>query len=265
MTNLHRLIVLLLVMTAPVCAAPPGLIDNAASSLIESAPINAPPIEAAEVRVLLAPELETTRASAMAGQIAAVNVGLGDAFAAGKTLLRFDCDEQQARLEMANAELSSARELLESKRRLLELKQAGKVEVAIAGSAVDKAQAQIKLLRVQLDYCSVKAPFAGRVVRLAVKAHQGVTAAQPLLEIVSAGALKLRLNVPARWVNWLQVGTAFHVTIDETGKTYQAKVSARNARIDAVSQTIEIEAVMVDHAPELLPGMSGTAHFTPPT
>ncbi len=240
---------MLIFLALPVCADPAS---------------DAAPKDATQVRVLLAPELETTLASAMVGRITAINVGLGDAFSAGKILLRFDCSEQQARLEMANAELSSAREMLESKRRLLELKQAGKVEVAMASSAVDKAQAQVKLLRVQLDYCAVKAPFDGRVVRLAVKAHQGVNAAQPLLEIVSAGPLKLRINVPAKWVNWLHIGTAFEVTIDETGKTYQAKVSARNARVDAVSQTIEIEATIADKAPELLSGMSGTAHFSPP-
>lgn len=217
-----------------------------------------------QVRVLLAPALETTLASAMAGRIAAVKVGLGDSFVAGATLVRFDCDEQQARLEMVKAELASAHQVHESKRRLMELKQAGKVEVAIAASNLEKAQGQVKLLRVQLDYCAVKAPFNGRVVKLAVKAYQGVDVAQPLLEIVSKGPLKLRINVPARWVNWLKVDDTFEVAIDETGKTYRARVSALNARIDAVSQTIEIEAAIVDEAPELLPGMSGVAQFKPP-
>lgn len=92
-----------------------------------------------QVRVLLAPALETTLASAMAGRIAAVKVGLGNSFVAGATLVRFDCDEQQARLEMVKAELASAHQVHESKRRLMELKQAGKVEVAIAASNLEKA------------------------------------------------------------------------------------------------------------------------------
>jgi hypothetical protein len=32
-----------------------------------------------------------------------------------------------------------------------------------------------------------------------------------------------------------------------------------------VSQTIELEATMINKAPDLLPGMSGTARFTPPS
>lgn len=250
---------LLLVLALPVDAQTPKAGSNALTE-----PVAQPP-DASRVRVLLAPEIETTLVSPMAGRIAVVNVGLGESFTAGKTLLRFVCDEQQARLEMANAELSSARETYEAKRRMKELQQAGRVEVAVAASNAEKAQAQVKLLRVQLDYCTLNAPFDGRVVKIAVKAHQGVNQAQPLLEVVSAGPLKLRLNVPAKWVMWLRTGATFEVAIDETAKTYQARVSAVNGRIDAVSQTVEIEATIADQAPELLPGMSGTAQFKPPT
>jgi RND family efflux transporter MFP subunit len=216
------------------------------------------------IRVLLAPALETTLVSQVVGRIAAVNVNLGDKFAKGKTLISFDCGEQSARLQMANAELASARDTHEAKLRLQGLQQAGEVEVSMAANNTAKAQAQVSLYRAQLSQCAIVAPFSGRAVKIAVKPHQGVNQAQPLIEIVSDGPLKLRLNAPAKWVSWLKPGTPFEVTIDETGKRYKAKVSALNARIDAVSQTIELEATIADTAPDLLPGMSGIARFTPP-
>ena len=216
------------------------------------------------IRVLLAPALETTLVSAMVGRVSAVNVGLGDRFRKGAVLVRFDCSEQRARLQMANAELASAREQHEAKLRLQGLQQAGEVEVAMAASAVARARAQVNLHAVQADQCVVAAPFDGRVVKVAVKPHQGVGQAQPLLEIISAGPLKLRLNAPARWVRWLRQGTPFEVMIDETGQRYAAEVSALNGRIDPVSQTIELEATLVGAAEDVLPGMSGSARFTPP-
>ena len=221
-----------------------------------------PPVDAPEtVRVLLAPAVETTLSSQISARVQAVNVSLGDAFGRGRTLVRFDCDEPQARLKMSEAELASARETLEAKLRLQGLQQAGEVEVALAAGAVERASAQVELYRAQISQCSVHAPFAGRVVKLAVKPFQSVTQGQALLDIVSDGALKLRLNVPGRWVGWLRRGTPFEVRIDETGKTYKASVTAINARIDQVSQTIEIEGTVGQRAPELLPGMSGTARF----
>jgi RND family efflux transporter MFP subunit len=216
------------------------------------------------IRVLLAPALETTLVSPFAGRIRQVSVTLGQSFAKGRTLISFDCDEPLARLQMAEAELASARESHDAKLRLQGLQQAGEVEVSLAASAAERARAQAALYRAQLAQCSVTAPFSGRAVKIAVKSHQGVTQGQPLLELVSDGSLKLRLNAPAKWLAWMKTGTGFAVAIDETGRSYKARVTAINARVDAVSQSVELEAVIVGAAPDLLPGMSGVARFSPP-
>ena len=93
------------------------------------------------------------------------------------------------------------------------------------------------------------------------KQHQGVNAGAPLLDLVSDGPLKLRLNVPSNFLRQIKTGTRFEVTVNETGKTYPAKVTAINARVDAVAQTVELEA-RIDGTPgELLAGMSGIARF----
>ena len=52
----------------------------------------------------------------------------------------------------------------------------------------------------------------------------------------------------------LQISTPFEVRINETGSTYPAKVTAINARVDAVAQTVELEARMAGNQPELLAG-----------
>ncbi|MDX1375569.1 MAG: HlyD family efflux transporter periplasmic adaptor subunit, partial [Burkholderiales bacterium] len=110
----------------------------------------------------------------------------------------------------------------------------------------------------------VSAPFAGRAVKVHVKPHQGVNAGQPLVEIVSEGPFKLRLNVPSKWLAWLKPGTPFEVTIDETGQTYAASVTTINARVDAASQSVELEGRITERSDRLLAGMSGTARFKPP-
>lgn len=219
------------------------------------------PDDSVGIRVLLAPALETTLVSPFAGRVRDVNLSLGQSFAKDAKLMSFECDEQVARLAMAEAEYTAARETHEVKIRLQGLQQAGEVEVSLAASAAERAKAQVALYRAQTAHCTVIAPFSGRAVHVGVKPHQGVTQGQPVLELTSDGPLKLRLNAPARWVTWLKVGTVFSVRIDETGKSYKAQVSALNARVDAVSQSIELEATIAEKAPELLPGMSGVARF----
>ena len=214
------------------------------------------------IRVLLSPELETTLVSQMPGRIAALNASLGMPVARGKTIVALDCSEQVARLQMAEAELLSAREIFQTKTRLRELEAAGEHEVALAAASVDKAKGAIALGRAQSSQCSVTAPFSGRVAKLHVKPHQGVNAGSPLVDLVSDGPLKLRLNVPSVLLRRLNVGTTFEVDIDETGKTYSARITAINARVDAVAQTIELEARINGKPTDLLAGMSGVARMT---
>jgi len=238
-----------------------------ASSIYSQAQAQLVPREAAGeymVRVLVAPQLETSLASPMLGRILSLNVSLGSTFAKDKALVVFDCKEQNARVAMGAAEVAAARENHEAKLRLQGLQAAAEVDVALAAAALDKARAQSALFRAQAAQCIVNAPFDGRVAKVHVKPHQSVTAGQPLVDIVQPTPPKLRLNVPSKWLAWLTNGRVFRVVIDETLRVYQARVTAINARVDAASQTIELEASVVKPGPELLPGMSGTAQFDLP-
>lgn len=218
--------------------------------------------ESGAIRVLLSPELETTLISQMVGRISSLNASLGSAVTKGKPIVSFDCSEGAAKLQMAQAEYNSAKETLETKTRLRALEAAGDMEVSLAVAAADRGKAAIALSRAQLSQCTVLAPFDGHVVKLHVKPFQGVNIGSPLLEIVSDRALKLRLNVPSNFLRTLRIGTRFEVDIEETGKTYPAKVTAINARVDAVAQTVELEAQIDNRGSELLAGMSGVARFS---
>jgi len=213
------------------------------------------------VRVLLTAAQETTLSSRISGVITDIHVTLGEAFSEKKVLVTLDSREHAARLAMAEADLSASREQYEAKLRMQGLQQASEVDVAVAASALSKSQAQVDLYRTVVSYCTIKAPFPGRVVRVAAKPYQSVEPGQPLLEIVSNGTLKLRLNLPAVWATRIKEGSLFEVTINWNEKRYKAKVTALNGRVDAVSQTLEVEGVMLKIHPELLPGMSGTADF----
>lgn len=229
----------------------------------DAAAVPARAVASERPRVLLMPQHETTLVAQTVGRIERLGGGLGESFRAGATLVAFDCAEQQARLKIGRAELDSASRNLEAKQRLAALKAAGEIEVQIAKAAVDRADAQVELANVQIAQCRIRAPFPGRIAKLHVREYQGVNIGQPLMDIVGDGTLKLRLNVPSRWLAWLAEGHRFQVAIDETGKQYPATVSALNARVDAISQSIEIEAQVIGKHPELLPGMSGTASFEP--
>ena len=224
----------------------------------------APAADASMPRALLVPERETTLVAQMLGTVQKLGGEMGAAFRQGAVLVRFDCNEQRARAGMARAELDAAQQQHQAKIRLQGLSAAGEVEVSLAAAAVAKARAQVEVGSAQLSQCTVAAPFAGRIARLHVKEFQGVNAGQPLVEIVSSGPLRVRLNLPSRWLAWLRSGFPFELRVDETGRSYPARVVAINARVDAASQTVEVEGRMLQDHAELLAGMSGNARFDVP-
>ena len=211
------------------------------------------------VRVLLVADRETTLSSPVAATIKQLYVSIGMSFKEGQTLVAFECDEPAARLGMAKAELSGAVEAHEAKIRMQGLEQASDVEVALAASAAAKARAQVALQNAQVAQCAIKAPWSGRVAKVHVRTKMSVTPSQAMVDIVKSGPLRLKLNAPSRMIAKIKAGALFDVAIDETGKSYQARVLAVNSRVDPVSQTIEIEAVIAKNYDDLLPGMSGVA------
>jgi multidrug efflux pump subunit AcrA (membrane-fusion protein) len=112
--------------------------------------------------------------------------------------------------------------------------------------------------------CIIDAPFNGRIIKRLAQPFESVNQGEPLIKILDDSELKVELYVPSKWLLWLKQDTEFTVRIDETGKTYPARMTALGARVDAVSQSIEITAVISGNHPELLAGMSGEARFQVP-
>jgi membrane fusion protein, multidrug efflux system len=224
-------------------------------------PAAAPVADTKPVRVLLLPDSETVLVAQMVGRIVTLNASLGSRVAKDQVIATLDCSESAARLSMSEAELASARETYDSKVRLKGMDAAGETDVTVAAAVVDRAKGQIEMTKAQIQNCSVRAPFSGSVSKLHVKPFQGVNSGQPLFEIVGDGAPRLRLNAPSRWMRALKPGRSFVIDIDETGRSYSARVTAINTRVDPVAQTIELEGRVVGSYGGLLPGMSGNARF----
>ncbi|AEC20412.1 hypothetical protein PT7_1872 [Pusillimonas sp. T7-7] len=242
-----------------VCLALTGQV-LASTAVAQSEPIDAVSDPNA-IRVLLAANPESTLAAPMEGRLQVMDARLGQHVEKGAVLFKLDCAEPEARLRMAAAELAGALQTLSAKAELRKLDVAGDTEVALARAAADRAAAAKDLAQAQADYCSVKAPYSGRIAKLYVRPYESVSVGTPLVDLVSDGPVKLRLNLPSRELRHVKVDTPFHVNVLETGKRYEAVVTAINARVDAVAQSIELEGRAKDPEHELMPGMSGIADF----
>jgi membrane fusion protein (multidrug efflux system) len=232
----------------------------------QATPAATPPVapaasEGGEIRALIVAEREATISSQFAGRLTAVTKQVGDSFREGELLASFDCAERLSAVKSAQADVLGARETHLAKLKLQSLGAVSDLDVTMAAATAEKAQSQLEMAKTQERYCVVVAPYAGKVVKVRAKAFESVSLGQPLLEIVNPASLRAQLFVPSNWIRWLKPGTPFTLVIDETGKSYAARVHKISGRVDGSSQTMEITGAF-EHVPaQLLPGMIGKASF----
>jgi RND family efflux transporter MFP subunit len=244
-------------------AAPPAKKDSGAAP--------APPVVFAatvldqrEIRAQLMPRRYTTLAAEVGAKVNRLPVAEGGRFRAGDTLIAFDCSLQQAQLEKAKAALVAAQKTWSANQRLNELRSVGQVELEVSEAEVAKAKAEVASNAAVLSKCVVVAPFPGRIAEQKAREQQYVQPGQALLEIIDDSALELEFIVPSKWLVWLKPNQGFQVAIDETGKTYPAKVQRIGARVDPVSQSVKLSAVVDGKFNELIAGMSGKVLMNAP-
>lgn len=200
--------------------------------------------------------------SEIAGRISALPFREGEKFAKGDELVGIDCASYRAKLDEADAQMRRAERKLQAFRVLDRRGATGKADLDLAEIDADAARAIRETAAIDVSRCSITAPFDGAVAEQKVKRHQYVTVGEPVIDILSAEALELELLAPSRWLSWLEIGSGFSMRIDELERGFPAVVTRLGARIDPVSQSVKIYARVEGDTADLLPGMSGIAHFS---
>lgn len=221
-------------------------------------------LETREIRAQLSPRRYTTLAAEIGAKINRLPLSEGAAFRQGQLLVQFDCALQQAQLAKAEAMQMAADSNWRGNQKLAALNSIGQIELDISKSETLKAQAEVAANRTLLGKCQIVAPFAGRIAEQKAREQQYVQPGQALMDILDDSTLELEFIVPSRWLSWVRSGAAFQVSIDETGKTYPAKVQRIGARVDPVSQSVKLTAFIDGRFNELVAGMSGKVLMAPP-
>ncbi|MBU3582222.1 efflux RND transporter periplasmic adaptor subunit [Polynucleobacter sp. AP-Capit-er-40B-B4] len=217
-----------------------------------------------DIRAQLSAVTYNSIASELSAKISELPFKEGQAFKVGQVLVVFDCATQQAQYQKTKAVLSIADRNYQTNKKLLALGSVGRIEYENSYSEYLKAKAENDELASVLARCNVLAPYSGLIVEQKVRAQQYVQAGQPLLDILDNSALELEFVAPSKWSPWLTAGYKFEIKLDETGKSYPAKITRVNGKIDPVSQTIKVAAVIDGEFKEIGAGMSGVLVINPP-
>jgi len=217
--------------------------------------------QALPVRGIVRPLQQAAISTDLPARVARLHFREAQAFRKGDALVTFDCERLAAEHAAAAAVQREAQLLLDSNTYLDKRGAVGRVDVEVSRARADKAAAEARALSARLEQCVIRAPFDGRVAELRINEHEIPASGQPFLSIVGLAEFEIDLIVPSWWLGSLAVGTPLAFTVDETGRTLEARVLRIGAAVDPVSQTVKLIAGFAAHDDSVLPGMSGTAAF----
>ena len=176
----------------------------------------------------------------VAGKIERVLVKEGDRVSAGQPLaqlenapLRDQVLQAEATVAQARANVENSRISAERNQRLLERGIAARKEVedaktqlAVNQATLKQNEAALSAARAQVARTTIRAPFAGTVVRrfLGIGDQVDGTGAQPVVEVANIEALELLASVPGTRLNQIRTNESFTF---ETPAVPGAKFSGR--------------------------------------
>lgn len=198
-------------------------------------PASAITVQAAQVRassagavIEIPGTIESSRkaliSSRMTASISSFSHREGDLVSAGAVLVQLDGEALAAGLAAAEAsDLASARDLARAQA-LLAKGAATRVEVENAGTAAARTRSAVIAAQDALSHATIRAPFAGRIVRKIANAGDSVGPGTPVLEIEGDGGLEVAAAIEASLRDRLKVGQKLDIRIDGVPGSVQGVV-----------------------------------------
>lgn len=128
-------------------------------------------------------------------------------------------------------------------------------DLAAARQALDTARADLRIARHQLEACTVRAPFPGRVTRVLINPHEWVERGTPLIEVLDDTALRARFLLPANAFTRVRIGQQIAIDIAGAYEPAAARITHISPGIDPASQTFEVFARIDNEGRALSPGL----------
>lgn len=188
--------------------------------------------------------------------VSAIRFDDGDRVSAGQVLVELTSREEQAQLQEARA---SAQEAARQYERVVSLESQG----TAARSLLDERRRDSAIARARLDVIKsrladrlIKAPFSGVVGLRDLSIGALVEPGDLITTLDDDSIMKLEFQVPATFLEVLRPGLAIEARARAfPGREFDGQVKAVDSRINTVTRSIRVRAVLPNENGMLKPGM----------
>jgi membrane fusion protein (multidrug efflux system) len=204
------------------------------------------------------------------GRVAKVFVNEGSRVKRGQLVLLLESDYARLHLQTAEAEVARARAARDEAARDLERKKGLSAKDSIPRATLDRSQAayeqasaalsgasaQVALLRQQIADSTLRSPVDGIVAEKRTDAGARLGDAGVAFVIVQLSPLKLRFQVPERYLGRIKQGDRVTARVDPyPNETFQGTIKTIGGVIDPKTRTMFAEAEFGNADGRLRPGL----------
>ncbi len=185
----------------------------------------------------------------------------GESCRSGDVLVEFDSALPEAGLAAAQAKLRSVELNHSGLQSLYAKNQATAVELAKAEGELYQARLEVAAAEKEVRACTVRAPFAGKVVESEVRQYEWANRGSPLLLLVDDSVLKARFFLPEEHFSGIKIGDAVRVWVPAASAHAWGRVSRLGVVFDPASRTFDVWADVPNPDDALRTGMTAEVEW----
>jgi membrane fusion protein (multidrug efflux system) len=188
--------------------------------------------------------------------VTAIHFEEGQTVEAGQVLVELDATEASAAVAAARAELVDSDGQFRRAEELYKTKAVAASELEQRAARRDADSAQLDVAKARLSDSVLRAPFAGRVGLRRVSVGGLVNRETVITTLDDTDLIKLDFDVPETAFPLLAKGLPVEArSAAWPGERFEGRVRAVDTRVDPVSRSVTVRAVVPNADHRLLPGM----------
>lgn len=199
----------------------------------------------------------------VSGRVVEINLVPNASVEQGKILLRLDDRQAGADLAVIEAQLADARRQYERAQRLRSNNSISQSQVDELRTSVDVAMAQRQAAQVRLENHRIEAPFTGVIGLSDVSVGAYLQAGTTITTLDTSEQMELNFAVPERFIGQVRMGQRVRATSPAfPGETFNGELIELASRINELSRTLTVRAVIDNADGRLRPGQFMSASLT---
>ncbi len=185
-----------------------------------------------------------------------VNFNDGQIVKKGDVLLRFNHQEEQARVKELEANLAESVAQLNRYQDLLAKKATSKSQVDEQDAKTKAIAAQLLIARSKLNELTIHAPFDGALGFREISVGSYVKSGDVITSLDDLSAVKVDFAVPERFFTTIKIGQPINAKNTAYGdEIFTGVITSVDPRIDNVTRMVKVRAEIPNDAIKLRPGM----------